>query len=48
METQETILIFQEPQLYFFPHYKNITFKPYSDDILRKYDFHHWLSNFDS
>lgn len=29
METQETILIFQEPQLYFFPHYKNITFKPY-------------------
>ncbi len=34
MQNNDTILIFQEPNLYFFPHYKNITFKPY--DISEK------------
>lgn len=29
MQTKETIIIFQEPDFYFFPHYKNIIFKPY-------------------
>lgn len=29
MSPKDTILIFQEPNLYFFPHYKDITFKPY-------------------
>ncbi len=29
MKNKDTILIFQEPNLYFFPHYKDITFKPY-------------------
>lgn len=34
MSNKDTILIFQEPKLYFFPHYKEITFKPY--DISEK------------
>jgi len=29
MSDKETILIFQKPDLYFFPHYSAITFKPY-------------------
>ena len=29
MQAQDTILIFQKPNLYFFPLYRNITFKPY-------------------
>lgn len=29
MSNKDTILIFQKPDLYFFPHYQQITFKPY-------------------
>lgn len=29
MNRSETIMIFQKPELYFFPHYKNIVFPPY-------------------
>lgn len=29
MHSKDTVLIFQEPHLYFFPHYEDITFKPF-------------------
>lgn len=29
MHNKDTILIFQEPELYFFPYYKDIVFKPF-------------------
>ena len=29
MQTKDTVLIFQEPHLYFFPHYEDITFEPF-------------------
>ena len=30
MQSSDTILVFAEPQLYFFPHYSNIVFAPYN------------------